>query len=360
MSSLRGQSLLSVDQLDRESLASIFEVADLLQPVASGDKSSTVLEGALLANLFFEPSTRTRVSFGTAFHRLGGKVVETADESFLSIVKGESLTDTARVIHGYVDAVVVRHHTAGAVAQYASASKVPVINAGDGTGEHPTQALLDAYTIARELGRPGFELDGLSIALIGDLANGRTVHSLAKLLSLYRDVHFYFISPEPLRMPDEICDHIRERGHEVRQSRALRDGLPHADVIYATRIQEERLEDRASARNYQGRLAIDAETYERLAPHHPPIMHPLPRDARTPPMELGADLEELESFAVFRQAANGVAVRMALFAEVLGIERGFLLNQMGLSFRDRQQLWKMAGGSSASPEGQSTEHAAAG
>lgn len=340
MSALTKKNIVSVDQFDRDSLTSLYEVADLLEPVAKGENSSTALDGAMLANLFFEASTRTRVSFGTAFNRLGGKVVETADEKNLSIVKGESLIDTARVIQGYVDVVVLRHHDKGAVEQYAAASQVPVINAGDGSGEHPTQALLDGYTIARELSRPDFSLDGVSIALVGDLKHGRTVHSLAKLLSLYEGMKFSFVSPGPLRMPREITNLVRARGHDVREARFLRDGLPEADVIYVTRIQEERFSNRAHAQQYRGRLAIDFETYDKLAPHHPPLMHPLPRDARESPMELGDDLEALKSFAVFRQAENGVAVRMALFAEVLGLERGFLRDEMTRSYLERQDAWR--------------------
>lgn len=340
MSSLQGQSIVSVDALDRDSLSRIYEVADLLRPVAEGAKSCTALQGAILANLFFEPSTRTRVSFGTAFNRLGGKVVETADESFLSIVKGESVVDTARVIHGYVDIVVVRHYEAGMVQQYAATSRVPVINAGDGSGEHPTQAVLDGYTIARELGRSDYDLDGISIAIVGDLKHGRTVHSVTKLLSLYKDITFFFISPQALRLPPEILELVKSRGHTVRESRRLRDGLQGADVIYATRIQEERFTNPARAQQYRGQLAIDRDVYERLAPHHPPILHPLPRDARIQPMELADDLEDLASFAVFRQAQNGVPVRMALFAEVLGLERGYLMDETGLSFGDRQEQWR--------------------
>ena len=340
MSALRGQSIVSVDQFDRDSLTSLYEVADLLEPVARGKKSSTALDGAMLANLFFEASTRTRVSFGTAFNRLGGKVVETADEKNLSIVKGESLTDTARVIQGYVDIVVLRHYDKGLVEQYASRSRVPVINAGDGSGEHPTQALLDGYTIARELRRPDFNLDGISIAMVGDLKHGRTVHSLAKLLSLYQGMRFSFIAPAPLRMPTDITNLVRSRGHDVREIRLLRDGLPEADIIYVTRIQEERFPNKAHAEQYRGRLAIDFETYDKLAPHHPPLMHPLPRDARESPMELGDDLEDLDSFAVFRQAENGVTVRMALFAEVLGLERGFLHDKMTSSYLERQDAWR--------------------
>jgi aspartate carbamoyltransferase catalytic subunit len=341
MSSLTGKHILSVDDFDRESLHSLYRFADLLQPIAAGERNCTALDGALLASLFFEPSTRTRVSFGAAFHRLGGKVVETSDEKYLSLKKGESLTDTARVFQGYVDVVVMRHKRTGAVREYAARSESPVINAGDGSGEHPTQALLDGYTIARELNRVDYSLDDLKIAVVGDLKHGRTVHSLAKLLSLYSNVTFFFISPTiGTRMPQAIRDLVQSRGHTVYESRHLCDGLPSADVVYATRIQEERFTSRAQAQQLRGRLAINLANYNRWAPHGPPIMHPLPRDSREKPMELSEDLEDLKSFAVFRQAENGVAVRMALFAEVLGLEQGYVLDEMGFSVHERQERWR--------------------
>jgi aspartate carbamoyltransferase catalytic subunit len=341
MTNLSGQHILSVDQFDRETLSELYRTADLLQPVAlSNESSCPVLEGATLANLFFEPSTRTRTSFGAAFHQLGGKIVETTDEKYSSLVKGESLEDTARVIGGYADVVVVRHHESGSVNRYADASEIPVINAGDGAGEHPSQALLDAYTIAHELGRGDYDLDGITIALIGDLKHGRTVHSLAKLLSKYEGITFNFVSPAQLRMPRAIRDRITEQGNSYIESRLLRDGLPQADIIYATRIQEERFAEPRTAAQYRGRLAIDRATYEHLAPHLPPIMHPLPRDSRVTPMELATDLDNLDSFAAFRQARHAVPVRMALFAAVLGIERGFLKYEMKPSFVERQNRWR--------------------
>lgn len=340
MTPLAQQHILSVDQFDRDILTDLYRVADLLQPIAASEERCIALEGATLANLFFEPSTRTRTSFASAFHQLGGKVVETTDEAYSSLVKGESLTDTARVLSGMADVVVMRHHVSGSVQDYATTSKVPVINGGDGPGEHPTQALLDAYTMAHELKRSDYNLDGVNVALIGDLKHGRTVHSLAKLLSIYDDVTFTLISPDALRMPETVREVIEQHGHNYTESPRLRDGLAHADVVYVTRIQEERFDDPREAQRYRGRLALDRAKYERFAPHQPPILHPLPRDSRSEPMELSRDLEELESFAAFRQAHNGVPVRMALFAAVLGIESGFLTFMTRPSYAEVQDRWR--------------------
>jgi aspartate carbamoyltransferase catalytic subunit len=340
MSQLSNANVLSVDQFDRPRLVELFEVADSLRDIAEGKYRCTALEGAVLANLFFEPSTRTRTSFGSAFLRLGGQLLETADESSSSLAKGESLEDTARVMSGYADVVVVRHHEVGSVARYATASSIPVINAGDGSGEHPTQALLDGYTLARELGREDFSLDGTHIAMVGDLRYSRTVHSFAKLLSTFDSVTFSFISPEDLKMPPAVLDVLSQRGHAFREYRRLIDGLRNADAIYATRIQEERLGRPELAHQYRGRLAINREAYERFAPHRPILMHPLPRDSRITPMELADDLEDLDTFAVFRQARNGVPIRMAVFAQVLGLDPRYVQYETKKkTFRHRQENW---------------------
>lgn len=204
--------LLSVDQFSRESVEALFRVADVMQPIARRQKISRVLEGAVLGNLFFEASTRTRVSFGAAFCRLGGSVCDTTGFTFSSMAKGESIYDTSRVMSGYVDALVVRHPEQGSVAEFARATNLPVINGGDGPGEHPSQALLDLYTIQREFSRLGKIVDGAHIALVGDLKYGRTVHSLVKLLALYRGIKFTLICPPTLEMPAYIVDQISRRG----------------------------------------------------------------------------------------------------------------------------------------------------
>jgi aspartate carbamoyltransferase catalytic subunit len=206
--------LLSVDQFSRDSVEALFRVADIMQPIARRRKISRVLEGAVLGNLFFEASTRTRVSFGAAFCRLGGSVCDTTGFTFSSMAKGESIYDTSRVMSGYVDALVIRHPEQGSVAEFARATNVPVINGGDGPGEHPSQALLDLYTIQREFSRLGKIVDGSHIALVGDLKYGRTVHSLVKLLALYRGIKFTLISPPSLEMPSYSRTHFAQRSRD--------------------------------------------------------------------------------------------------------------------------------------------------
>src|SRR5579862_7011100 len=222
--------LLSIDQFSRESAEALFRTADMMQPIARRRKITRVLEGAVLANLFFEASTRTRVSFGAAFARLGGSVCDTTGFTFSSMAKGESIYDTSRVISGYADAIVVRHPEQGSVAEFARATNIPVINAGDGPGEHPSQALLDLYTIQREFSRLGKIVDGAHIALVGVLKSGRTVHSLIKLLALYRGIKFTLISPPMLEMPSYIIEHISRNDHVIEQTQDLPAGLRGADV----------------------------------------------------------------------------------------------------------------------------------
>src|SRR5690554_1439622 len=203
-------------------------------------KVTRVLEGAILGNMFFEPSTRTRVSFGCAFNLLGGEVRETTGFQSSAIAKGESLYDTARVLSGYSDVIAMRHPAAGSVAEFAAASRVPVINGGDGANEHPSQALLDLYTIKSELAGRGRGIDRLRIAMVGDLRHGRTVHSLCKLMCLFDDIQVVLVSPQELRMPGEIVEQLRQSGHKVLESDVLEASIAHVDIVYSTRIQEER------------------------------------------------------------------------------------------------------------------------
>lgn len=311
--------LLSVDQFSRESVEELFRIADLMQPIARRQKVSRVLEGAVLGNLFFEASTRTRVSFGAAFCRLGGSVVDTTGFTFSSMAKGESIYDTSRVISGYVDAMVVRHPDEGSVAEFARATNIPVVNGGDGPGEHPSQALLDLYTILTEFSRLGKLLDGSHIVLVGDLKYGRTVHSLIKLLALYRDMKFTLVSPPGLGMPAHIIEQAAKGGHVITETHSLEDGLPGADVIYTTRVQKERFaaeELEGYAPSFQVNKAI-VDTY---CDADVIIMHPLPRDSREGANDLSVDLNEDSRLAIFRQTDNGIPVRMAIFAVLLGVE----------------------------------------
>ncbi|QHJ11845.1 Aspartate carbamoyltransferase catalytic subunit [Paraglaciecola mesophila] len=314
-----GSHILSVNQFDRESIERVFDVANQMVPYAKRQKRTTVLEGAILGNLFFEPSTRTRVSFGTAFNLLGGEVRETTGMSNSALAKGESLYDTARVLSGYSDIITMRHPDSGSVAEFSQGSRVPVINGGDGANEHPTQALLDLYTIQKELLYHGGNIDGLHIAMMGDLKFGRTVHSLSKLLCLFKNIRFTLISPKELAMPDSILSAIADAGHRYTISETI-EGNFDADICYQTRVQEERFGSQEEANLYRGKFRLNQQIYTKHFQSKTVIMHPLPRDSRTEANELDNDLNMNPNLAIFRQTDNGVLVRMALFALTLGVE----------------------------------------
>ncbi|MCC5854480.1 MAG: aspartate carbamoyltransferase [Idiomarina sp.] len=313
-----GANILSVDQFDADSIQRVFTIADQMIPYAHRKKRTRVLDGAILGNLFFEPSTRTRVSFGTAFNLLGGEVRETTGMESSAIAKGESLYDTARVLSSYSDIIAMRHPKAGSVAEFAEGSRVPVINGGDGTNEHPTQALLDLYTIQKELHHHQRTIDGMHICMIGDLKYGRTVHSLSKLLCLYKGVQFTLISPQELAMPAEVLSALEDAGHRFTVTDQLA-GVMDADIVYQTRIQQERFASLEEAAQYRGRFRLNSEIYTRHYKPNTVIMHPLPRDSREEANELDNDLNQNPNLAIFRQADNGVLIRMALFALTLGV-----------------------------------------
>ena len=314
-----GTHILSVKQFERSDVDRVFEVADNMAPYARRERITRVLEGAILGNMFFEPSTRTRVSFGCAFNLLGGQVRETSDVKTSSISKGESLYDTARVISGYSDIIVMRHPQMGSVSEFAKASRVPVINGGDGPNEHPSQALLDLYTIKKELLSNDRQIDGMNIAMIGDLKHGRTVHSLSQLLLLYDNITFTLISPIELRMPAGIVSELTAGGHKIIETEDMEAGLNDNDTVYLTRIQEERFTTKLEADIYRGRFRLNQSIYTRYCQPNTIIMHPLPRDSREEANELDNDLNQHPSLAIFRQTDNGVVVRMALFALVLNV-----------------------------------------
>lgn len=314
-----GAHILSVDQFERADIERIFSVADAMEPYALRQKVTRVLEGAILGNMFFEPSTRTRVSFGCAFNLLGGEVRETTGFKSSAIAKGESLHDTARVLSGYSDVICMRHPDAGSVGEFAVASRVPVINGGDGANEHPSQALLDLYTIQKEVKDKGGSLDGLRIAMIGDLKFGRTVHSLSRLLRLYNNLHVVLVSPEELAMPDKYVELLRDAGHTVEISSDLPGSIKHVDIVYSTRIQEERFNSKEEADLYRGKFRLNQAIYTKYCEPNTVIMHPLPRDSRSEANELDNDLNQNPKLAIFRQADNGVLVRMALFAMILDV-----------------------------------------
>ncbi|GAB1269145.1 aspartate carbamoyltransferase [Aurantivibrio infirmus] len=314
-----GSHILSIDQFQRPDIERIFTVADAMVPYAMRQRVTRVLEGAILGNMFFEPSTRTRVSFGSAFNLLGGNVRETTGIQVSALAKGESLYDTARVISGYSDVICMRHPEEGSVSEFSGASRVPVINGGDGANEHPSQALLDLYTIEKELAAQGRTIDGLRIAMIGDLKYGRTVHSLCGLLSLFKNVHVTLVSPVELAMPEYLVDKLKSAGHVVDISQELTQSISHVDIAYSTRIQEERFKSKEEADSYRGRFRLNQSIYTKYCEPNTVIMHPLPRDSRADANELDSDLNQNPNLAIFRQTDNGVLVRMALFALVLDV-----------------------------------------
>jgi|TARA_B110000438_G_scaffold75768_1_gene75852 aspartate carbamoyltransferase catalytic subunit len=315
----RGAHIISVNQFARDDVERVFAVADNMETYAHREHFTKALEGAILGNMFFEPSTRTRVSFGCAFNLLGGHVRETTDVKTSSISKGESLYDTARVISGYSDVIVMRHPQVGSVAEFAKASRVPVINGGDGPNEHPSQALLDLYTIKKELASNDTEIDGMNMAMVGDLKHGRTVHSLSQLLQLYNDIHFTLISPKELKMPKDIVGKLRDAGHTVIETDDMESGLGDNNTVYLTRIQEERFTSKLEADIYRGRFRLNQAIYTRNCQPNTVIMHPLPRDSRKNANELDNDLNQHPNLAIFRQTDNGVLVRMALFSLILDV-----------------------------------------
>ena len=315
----KGSSILSINQFERPDIEELFRIADAMEPYAQRRKKTRVLEGAIMGSMFFEPSTRTRISFGSAFNLLGGDVRETTGMEASSLVKGESLADTARVLSGFSDIICMRHPNAGSVAEFAAASRVPVINGGDGDNEHPSQALLDLYTIGKELSARGRAIDGLRIAMIGDLRYGRTVHSLCNLLSLFKNVSVHLVSPPELAMPEEYLHVLRASGAEVIVSDKLQPGISHVDIVYSTRIQEERFPSRDEADIYRGRFRLNNAIYTEYCEPNTVIMHPLPRDSRGEANELDSDLDANPNLAIFRQTDNGLLVRMALFAVILDV-----------------------------------------
>lgn len=305
---LAGQDILSVEQFDRQRLAYIFGRAHEMREMVERAGACNLLQGHVLACLFYEPSTRTSASFIAAMERLGGGVIPiTQGVQFSSVSKGESLPDTIRTLEQYADVIVLRHPQIGSARVAADYASVPVINAGDGAGEHPTQALLDLFTIQEELGR----IDGLKIAMTGDLRYGRTVHSLTRLLLQY-DVSLRFVSPEILRLPMVLMNEVIDRGAKVRETHDVADVIENADVLYVTRVQKERFNDLAQYEKVKDMYEITPELMQR-AKDRMIVMHPLPRVG-----EIHYAVDDDSRAAYFRQVKNGMYVRMALLASVLG------------------------------------------
>jgi aspartate carbamoyltransferase catalytic subunit len=298
--------VVDVGQFDRAGIEHLFAASDRMRDIP---RFSAPLAGLTLATIFYEPSTRTRLSFETAMHRLGGNVISTENaREFSSAIKGETVEDTIRIVNGYADAIVIRHYEKGAAHRAASVSSVPILNAGDGPGEHPTQALLDLYTIGHELGR----IDNLKVALVGDLRFGRTARSLARMFKLTTGAELIFVSPPAVPMGDDVRRELSEAGIPFHDEPDLDAVLPHVDVVYQTRVQKERFPSIEEYEAVQGQYVIDAEAMN-LLQQHAIVLHPLPRVD-----EITTEVDSDPRAAYFRQAHNGVYIRMALLEHVLG------------------------------------------
>ena len=306
-SDFEGKDVVSIKDFTVEQIGHVLDVAEDMVPVAEGKKKSDILEGKILAALFFEPSTRTRLSFESAMLRLGGKSLGFSETSGTSVKKGETLADTIKMAESYSDVIVLRHQHEGAARLGADFSSKPVINAGDGAGQHPTQTLLDLFTIRKEKGK----IDGNNIALVGDLKYGRTVHSLAYALSMFRP-NLTFVAPPSLQMPKEILEHLEDMKIKYTLSDKLENVISKADVLYVTRIQKERFPDPEEYKKVAGSYRID-NLLMKDAKKSLIIMHPLPRVT-----EIAPEVDSTPQALYFRQAFNGVPVRMALLSLVLG------------------------------------------
>jgi aspartate carbamoyltransferase len=304
-----GKDIISVKQFKRADLEYVFGVAHEMRGMVERVGTFDLLKGKILANLFYEPSTRTSSSFTAAMERLGGSVIPINEVKYSSVSKGESLPDTIRTLECYADVIVLRHPETGSAAIAAKAARKPVINAGDGVGEHPTQALLDTFTIFEELSSGS--VDGMTVTMLGDLKYGRTVHSLARLLSLFK-VKINYVSPEILRMPREVMDEVGEKGIPQAEFSSLTEVLPETDVLYVTRVQKERFEDPTEYEKVKGAYVIDPGIMK-AAKQEMIVMHPLPRVG-----EISVDFDDDPRAAYFRQMEYGLYVRMALLAMVLG------------------------------------------
>lgn len=300
--------IIEIQQFKDKSLLN--EIFDLAKRMEENYQTFT-LQGRkkILATLFYEPSTRTRLSFESAMKRLGGDVISTEDAPhFSSMVKGESLTDTIRVIGNFSDIIVLRHYEEGSCKKASLVSDVPIINAGDGAGQHPTQALLDLYTIKNEIGRTNH----LKVGLLGDLLYSRTIHSLVWLLAQEEDIELYFISPSEIRMPYRLIDYLKGKGVYFKEDCSLMDVAPFLDILYVTRIQKERFKDPASYERVKDSYCLNKKILS-LMKKSSRILHPLPRVSEIP-----EEIDKDPRAGYFRQARNGLYLRMALLKMILG------------------------------------------
>lgn len=295
--------IIESQQFDQKFINKIFSIADKLEK-----KTDNSMKGKIMASLFYEPSTRTRFSFESAMLRLGGSVITTENaKEFSSAVKGETLEDSTRIINNYVDVIVLRHYEEGASHRASLVSNIPVINAGDGAGQHPTQALLDLYTIQRELKK----IDGIKIALVGDLKHGRTIRSLSYLLGKYKDVKIYFVSPKELRVGEDIIKYLKKHNVSYTELEDLESVVTIVDVLYQTRIQKERFKNEKEYKKYKGCYQVDSTTVKRMKAKSI-IMHPLPRVG-----EILTEVDLSPKAVYFKQAKYGLLIRMALLKSVM-------------------------------------------
>ena len=306
---LQGKDIVSMRDFSRKDVEYIMDLAETMLPYAKGEKRTKCLEGKILGNLFFEPSTRTRMSFESAAYRLGLHVMDVTQTSMTSMTKGETLADTIRMVDTYCDAIVLRHPNEGAARLAANVAESPVINAGDGAGSHPTQTLLDLFTMKRSKEC----IDGLNIVLLGDLKYGRTVHSLSHALTMF-GAKLSFVSPESLQMPSDIIESLKAEGCTPYITDKLDDVIQDADVLYVTRIQKERFPDPDEYKKVAGLYRVDNEAL-REAKKDLIVMHPLPRVD-----EIAPEVDSTDHAKYFEQAFNGIPIRMALLASVMGGE----------------------------------------
>lgn len=299
------KNIISIKDFEREDVDYILEEASKLEDIAKSREVSEELKGKILGLMFFEPSTRTKMSFETAMKRLGGDGIGFENSGSSSVSKGESIADTAKMFEGYCDALVIRHELEGVSKFVSDIVDVPVINAGDGAGQHPTQTLLDLYTIKKEIGK----IDDLKIALIGDLKFGRTVHSLSNALGLYKNVKIYLVSPQELKMPQEVLHDINKTNIEYEEVDSIEKIIDKVDVLYVTRIQKERFGDIDDYSKIKGAYVINKKMLEGKDVI---VMHPLPRID-----EIDGDVDNTKYNKYFTQAANAVPVRMAILKTLI-------------------------------------------
>jgi aspartate carbamoyltransferase catalytic subunit len=307
--SFKGLDIVSIRDLSREQIDTVLDLSERMIPYAKGEKFTKALDGRILGNLFFEPSTRTRMSFESAMARLHGQSIDMGVPSMTSIVKGETLADTIRMVESYSDVIVLRHPHEGAARLAARFSTKPVINAGDGAGQHPTQTLLDLFTIIRSKK----SIEGIKVAMVGDLKYGRTVHSLAEALTMF-GADLTFVAPSTLQMPKETVKQVEKYGGKPKLKSKLSEVIADADVLYITRIQRERFPDVAEYQKVAGTYRVD-NSLLREAKSDLIVMHPLPRVD-----EIAPEVDSTPHAKYFEQAFNGVPVRLALLSLVLGGE----------------------------------------